>query len=358
MSSSSVLAEHRHEDAPVLGGGALLEGLGRDREAAGERLALPAPVDHVQRDPGRHPAEADVARALVVDDDAEPHGDRERRPEHGRERHARAADRDRERHAEGARPVGLAEAERDHRQVREREGDHRAEREHAGEEVEVVRQREREREQRRDRDRHVRACRGAGGAGRPRSGSGGSWRASRRAGPGPASARSWPRAAAPPPSRRPRSGSRRAARPARTRTGWPAPAPPGSWSPSAVRVPTTGVAISARHRDQHEQADRRQRRTRSPPAGARAAPPGSRPRAPTPPRPRSPRRSRCRGRRSRPSTSAPRRGRSTPWIEPGSQYWVKPISETSTSTTMLSSDSRSTLPIRFADSPRMFDIAT
>ena len=40
--------------------------------------------------------------------------------------------------------LGLAEAQHDHRQVRDRERDHRAEGEHAGEELHVVRQRQRE----------------------------------------------------------------------------------------------------------------------------------------------------------------------------------------------------------------------
>ena len=51
---------------------------------------------------------------------------------------------------------GLAEAEHDQRQVRDRESDHRPERERAGQELEVVRDRQAEREHGGDRDRHVR----------------------------------------------------------------------------------------------------------------------------------------------------------------------------------------------------------
>ena len=92
------------------------------------------------------------------------------------------------------------------------------------EEVEIVRDRQRERDQRGERDRHA-ASPGGGAGGPPRSGSAGWWRASRRAAPGRASARSSPRAAAPRRWRPPRSGSRRAARPARRRTRSPARAP-------------------------------------------------------------------------------------------------------------------------------------
>ena len=45
-------------------------------------------------------------------------------------------------------------------------------------------------------------------------------------------------------------------------------------------------------------------------------------------------------------------------IAPGSQYWAKPITDTPTSTAMLKSESRRTVPSRFADRPRMFCIAT
>ena len=45
-------------------------------------------------------------------------------------------------------------------------------------------------------------------------------------------------------------------------------------------------------------------------------------------------------------------------IAPGSQYWANPITDTPTSTTMLNSESRSTVPSRSAHSPRMFCIAT
>ena len=98
-----------------------------------------------------------ITRAPCVQrDHADPDRDGEDRAEDRRERHPRAADRDREGHAEGARAVGLAEAQRDHGQVGERERDHRPVGEQAGEELHVVRQGQREGDHRRDRDRHVR----------------------------------------------------------------------------------------------------------------------------------------------------------------------------------------------------------
>ena len=45
-------------------------------------------------------------------------------------------------------------------------------------------------------------------------------------------------------------------------------------------------------------------------------------------------------------------------IAPGSQYWAKPITDTPTSTAMLKSESRSTVPSLLADRPWMFCIAT
>src|SRR4051794_17946263 len=57
-----LVAEHRNEDAAVLGLGHVLQRGGRDREARAQRLVLAAPVDDVQDDPEDQPDAADVAR--------------------------------------------------------------------------------------------------------------------------------------------------------------------------------------------------------------------------------------------------------------------------------------------------------
>ena len=128
-------------------------------------------------------------------------------------------------------------------------------------------------------------------------------------------------------------------------------------SPSAVRVPTTGVAIrpatdtsTVRPIAARTEAITTRRSPRRPTRISPASPDAaSTPIATTLAMPSAKIRSFHFGATPR-SIDA--------WMDPGSQYWVKPIAHTTSNTTMLSSDSRSTLPIRLADRPRMFDIAT
>src|SRR5215218_5741278 len=149
-------AQDGHEDAPVFGLNGLLKGRGRDREPAGERLALPAAIDDVEHDAEGHPDSTDHAGALVQRDHAQPRRDSEQSSDQGRHRDRAPAHRDRERHPERARAAGLPEAQHDHGHVRDPDADHRAESEDAGEEIEIVRNRERERQHRRERDRDIR----------------------------------------------------------------------------------------------------------------------------------------------------------------------------------------------------------
>src|SRR3954452_4415492 len=86
-------AEDRHEDRAVLGVVALPAQrlLGHD-DALEQRLALRAAVRDVERDPAPEPAEADPARAVVGEHDADPREQREDRAGDRRQRQVAAAD--------------------------------------------------------------------------------------------------------------------------------------------------------------------------------------------------------------------------------------------------------------------------
>ena len=228
----------------------LLERLGRDREALGERLALAAAVDHVQRDPGRPSSRrrcsarprgstmhADPGTAI---ENAAPNtaGSGTRAPPTGIENGTRNAlgrsgSRKRSAITDRCASENAIIAPNANMPARKSRSCGSA----SAKAISAASD-----------DRHVGRAAAAVEPARPRSGSGGWWRASRRAAPARASGRSWPRAAAPPRRRRPRSGSRRAASPARTRTTIASTGASRKRSPSAVRVPTTGMAISAGHR--------------------------------------------------------------------------------------------------------------
>ena len=99
-------AEDRDQDDAVLDLLRLLQGRLRDGEALAQRLALAAPVDHVEREPAQHPRAAGEPGALVQDHHGDPAGASHQRPERGRDGHRSAPDVDRQRHPERPRAVG------------------------------------------------------------------------------------------------------------------------------------------------------------------------------------------------------------------------------------------------------------
>ena len=215
--------------------------------------------------------------------------------EHRRQRHPRAADRHRQRHAERARPVALAEAQDDHRQVGERERDHRAEGEHPGQELEVVRQWRARTRSARPADRHVRrAAAAVEAAHSARDLPVGGERVGQPRQPEHLAVHA-PRAASPRRSRPRRSGrvEQEARLVARTRS--PAPARRCSARRGPCGRPRPAPPSAPRSRRTTNSSERRGRPTPSPRAQAAAADAHLARRARMPPRPRSPPPSRCRG---------------------------------------------------------------
>ena len=136
MSSSSASPKTGHEDAPVLASRRSWSAVRRDREALAQRLALAAPVDHVEA-PARRPSTARRRRArpraaMITLIQPATESSAPSAAGHG---HAAAREPGRERDPERARAVRLAEAQHDHRHVGDRERDHRAEGEDPGEEA-------------------------------------------------------------------------------------------------------------------------------------------------------------------------------------------------------------------------------
>ncbi len=156
-------------------------------DAAQQRGFIGTAVDHVEDDPGEHPAEPDVAGGFVHDHRRDPARGAGERSEHGQQRQVPAAQTHREGRAVGTVGLGLGVAHLHDRQVGDREREHRPEGVDADEEIEALGDDERRGEQSGQHDEHIRSRALVGAGDRGRWESGGWWRASRQAGRAPTS---------------------------------------------------------------------------------------------------------------------------------------------------------------------------
>ena len=248
MSSSSSLAEHRHEDAAVLELPAppcsASAGIVK-RLVSG--LSCAAPVDHVEREPDHHPGAARPPRALVQHHHADPAGGRQQRAQRRGQRHRPAA----HRHATAASGTRAARSgSRKRSTITDRWAIVNASiapnAKMPARNSRSRGQRQRERRAPRRRDRHV--GRGPRRVQAPdqRWGSGGWWPASSRAAPRPSI---WPLAACDQHQRAHRADrvAQAVGQPARARSAATTPSTGASTNarPAPWSRPSTGSAISA-----------------------------------------------------------------------------------------------------------------